>query len=257
MELRNVKDEFSTWFHAKAPMVYKKWYGTNLIKKLDEIENTYYQSFKEKLFEIDTGNIQNLINNIKSNINNRYNVSDISFAEYDKKNQNGKPKSILNNFYTKYLSSLYGGEEIIDTGKDDKAEWKKNIFSYKNDVEDILIKDLEVIEAGLKLYEAEGEDNGLKYPAGGKYIDILAIDKEENYVVIQINNGKAYENILGEVLRNKNWIEQNKVKKEQKVRGIIITDEITEDIKLACMNLPRIELYEYELCIKIKREQVT
>jgi hypothetical protein len=113
VETRNVKNEFSTWFHTKAPMVYKKWYRTSLIKKLDEIENTYYESFNEKLFEIDPENIQKFINTIKVNMNNRYNVPNISFAEYDRKNQNGKPKSILNNFYTKYLTSLYGERKLL------------------------------------------------------------------------------------------------------------------------------------------------
>jgi hypothetical protein len=177
VEARNVKTEFSTWFHAKAPMVYKKWYGTNLIKKLDEIENAYYESFNEKLFEVYPENLQNLVNNIKLNINNRYNVPNINFAEYDKKNQNGKPKSILTNFYTKYLFELYGGEmEIIDTGKYYKTEKNMNNL-YKDEVQDIIAKDIEVIETGLKLYKSD-ENNGLKYPAGGKNIDILAIDIE-------------------------------------------------------------------------------
>jgi hypothetical protein len=256
METRSVKNEFSTWFHVKAPMAYKKWYGTNLIKKLDEIEAVYYESFNEKLFEVDPENIQNFINTIKVNINNRYNVQNISFAEYDRKNQNGKPKSILNNFYTKYLTGLYGGTETIDTEKYYKAEENTNNFSYKDEVQDILAKDLEVIEAGLKLYKSD-DNNGIKYPAGGKYIDILAVDREGNYVIIEIDYGKGNENKIGEVLRNKNWIEKNIAEAGQKVRGIIISNEITEDLMMACINLPGIELCEYEIYVKIKRKEAS
>jgi hypothetical protein len=256
LESRNVKQEFSTWFHAKAPIVYKKWYGTNLIKKLDEIENSYYESFNEKLFEIEPENIQNFINTIKENINNRYNVQNIGFAEYDRKNQNGKPKSILNNFYTKFLSEHYDGAEIIDDRKHLKTEKFMNNFSYKDDVQDILAKDLEAIETGLILYKSD-ENNGIKYPAGGKYIDILAMDKDGNYVVIEIDYGRGYETKIGEVLRNKNWIEKNIAKAGQKVRGIIISNEITEDLMMACINLSEIELYEYEIFVKIKRKQAS
>jgi hypothetical protein len=256
LESRNVKKEFSTWFHTKAPMVYKKWYRTNLIKKLDEMENAYYESFNEKLFEIDPENIQNFINTIKENMNNRYNVQNISFAEYDRRNQNGKPKSILNNLYTKYLSGLYGGTEIIDTEKQLKTEESMNNFPYKDDVRDILAKDLGAVEAGLALYKSDG-NNGVKYSAGGKYIDILAIDKDGNYVVIEIDYGKGDEMKIGEVLRNKNWIERNMAKAGEKVRGIIISNEITEDLMMACMNLSEIELYEYEIFVKIKRKQVS
>jgi hypothetical protein len=75
--------------------------------------------------------------------------------------------------------------------------------------------------------------------------------------MIDINNGKGDENKIGEVLRNKNWIERNIAKAEEKVRGIIISNEITEDLMMACTNLPEIELYEYEIVVKIKRKQIS
>jgi hypothetical protein len=120
MDIHNVKNDFSMWFHSKSPMTYKAWYTTNLIKKLDEIGDSYYDSFNDKLFDIDPDNIPDKINNIKNNIANRYNVQKISFAEYDRKNRNGKPKSLLNNFYTKYLSEKYGGGENVETKPEDE-----------------------------------------------------------------------------------------------------------------------------------------
>ena len=159
-------------------------------------------------------------------------------------------------FYTKYLSEHYDGAEIIDDRKHLKTEKFTNDFSYKDDVQDILAKDLEAIETGLILYKSD-EKNGIKYPAGGKYIDILAMDKDGNYVVIEIDYGRGYETKIGEVLRNKNWIERNIAKAGQKVRGIIISNEITEDLMMACINLSEIELYEYEIFVKIKRKQAS
>jgi hypothetical protein len=248
MERQNVKNDFANWFHPKAPIAYKRWYGTNLIKKLDDIERTYYESFNEKLFEISLDDIQNKINVIKDNLNNRYSVSDTSFAEYDTKCRNGVPKSILKNHYIKYLLEIYGGIETIDATE--KGLHEK---SNKNALENILVKDLETIESGLKLYELD-RINGIKYSAGGKFIDILAMDKDNNYVVIEISNGKSYENMAGEILRNKAWIQKNMAKEGQRVRGMIISNEITEDLIMACMNLTDMELYEYELCIKIKKK---
>jgi hypothetical protein len=251
MEFKNVRNDFCTWFHSKSPITYKQWYGTNLVKKLDEIENTYYESFNEKVFDIDPEDIQAIINTIKNNMKNRYNVPNTSFAEYDTRNQNGKPKSILNNYYTKYLSGLNGGGENIDDEKN-KAEEDFNGTSYKNDLKNILVNNLDVIETELKIVETDSI-NGLKYSVGGKNIDILAIDKDNNYVVIELNYGKSYENIIGKVLKNKNLIQRKEAKAEQKVRGIIISNEITEDLKMACLNLPDIELCEYKLSVKIER----
>jgi RecB family endonuclease NucS len=118
-----------------------------------------------------------------------------------------------------------------------------------------LLKDLSVIEEGLKVFETEGI-NGLEYQAGGKSIEILAMDKDKNYVVIELETGRSYENIIGRVLRNKNWIQKNEAKGEQKVRGIIITNEMTEDLMIACENLPDIEMYEYELSIKLRKKGI-
>jgi hypothetical protein len=250
MEMLNIKTEFSEWFHSNSTIVYKNWYNTTLLKKIDEIESSYYESFNEKIFDIDPDDIQNKINNIKDNTKNRYNVQNTAFAEYDRKNQNGKPKALLNNYYTKFLSIQFGGGENLKNSADDMS----NNNSFQNDLRSIFLRDLYLIEEGLKLYEKDGV-NGLNYQTNGKKIDILAIDKNNNYVIIELNYGKTYENIIGQLLRNKNWIQKNKAKPEQKVRGIIISNEIMEDLAMACINLPDIELFEYELSVKIKRKE--
>jgi RecB family endonuclease NucS len=220
------------------------------MKKIDEIEAVYYDSFNEKLFDIDLDDIQNTINKIKNNIKNRYNVRNTGFAEYDKRNRNGKPKSLLNNYYTKYLLSLYGKEENTE----DRTENGLNDLSNKNNIKNLLIKNLNSIEDGLMLYES-AETNDSKYQIDGTGIDILAMDKDKNYVIIVLNHGKGYENMVGQLLRNKNWIKKYKAGKAQKARGIIITDKITEDLEMACENLSDIGLYEYELTVKIEKKK--
>jgi hypothetical protein len=239
----NVKDEFTVWFHAKAPMIYKVWYNTTLTKKIDEIETVYYESFGEKLFDIDTDDIPNKINCIKNNITNRYNAENTGFAEYDRKNQNGKPKSILKNFYIKYLAEQYGGIENIEERGGNKLKNQAD----KNSLRGILIKNIGIIEEGIEIIEKE---NGFK-----NKIDILAKDKENNYIVIELNEGRGDENLIGKLLMNKNLIQKNEGEDFKKVRGIIISNEITENLMTACENLTNIELYEYELSIELKRKK--
>ncbi|MFZ2656632.1 MAG: endonuclease NucS domain-containing protein [Victivallales bacterium] len=124
-------------------------------------------------------------------------------------------------------------------------------FAYEEDLKKYLAKNLHMIEPGLKLYE-EDDISGLEYNAGGRYIDILAVDSSNNYVVIELKVSRGYDRVVGQILRYVNWVKGNLADSKQKVRGIIIGRKITEDLVLASKNLNEISLFEYELSIKLK-----
>jgi hypothetical protein len=128
-------------------------------------------------------------------------------------------------------------------------------FAYEKDLQSFLSKNLNLIEPGLKLYEDEGI-TGIEFPVGGKFIDILAMDKNNNYVVIELKVSKGYDRVIGQLLRYKNWIQKHDAKPEQTVRGLIIANEITKDLVLACFGQKDIELYEYELSCKLKKKDI-
>jgi hypothetical protein len=128
-------------------------------------------------------------------------------------------------------------------------------FAYEKDLQNFLVKNLTLIEPGLKLYEEDGI-NGIEYPIDGRYIDILALDRNDNYVIIELKVSKGYDRVVGQLLRYKNWIKKNQAENGQNVRGIIICKEITDDLILACMDLKDIELFEYELSIKLHKKEV-
>jgi RecB family endonuclease NucS len=64
---------------------------------------------------------------------------------------------------------------------------------------------------------------------------------------------KGYDRVVGQLLRYMAWIEKNQIEKGQKVRGIIIAKEISEDLFLACSKTIDIDLFEYELSVKLKK----
>ena len=134
-------------------------------------------------------------------------------------------------------------EEVIvkDTGE----------FAYENDLRDFLARNLHLVEAGLTLYSEEGM-SGVEFPAGGRFIDLLAIDSGGNFVVIELKVSKGYDRVVGQLLRYVNWISQNLAEATQRVRGVIIAKRISEDLKLACSALPDVALIEYELSVSLK-----
>lgn len=133
---------------------------------------------------------------------------------------------------------------------DDIAEAKE--FAYERDLKNYLAKNLSIIEPGLRLFEEEGI-TGIEFPAGGRFIDILALDRQDNYVVIELKVSKGYDRVIGQLLRYMAWIERNHAEPHQRVRGIIVASNISEDLVLAACRISDVELFEYELSMTLRK----
>ena len=136
-------------------------------------------------------------------------------------------------------------EEIEADADDGGSE-----FAYERDLQNYLAKNLHRIEAGLRLYEEE-EITGLEFAAGGRYIDILAVDAQGSYVVIELKVSRGYDRVIGQLLRYMSWIERN-METSKPVRGIIVAKEITDDLKLAASRISGVRLIEYEIDFKLR-----
>lgn len=123
-------------------------------------------------------------------------------------------------------------------------------FALESDLQNYIVRNLGVIEPGLRLYEEEGI-TGVEFSVGGRFIDILAIDKDGRYVVIELKVSRGYDRVVGQLLRYMSWVEQI-METSQPVRGIIVAKEITADLKLATSRVPDIRLIEYEISFKLR-----
>jgi len=153
-----------------------------------------------------------------------------------------------------YVKSLIGNGEVDLTENSEENDEElppQTGFAYESDLRDFLSKNLTIIEPGLRLYQDEGI-SGIEFPVGGRFIDILAIDKQNNYVVIELKVSKGYDRVIGQLLRYMAWIEKNQAEPTQKVRGIIIAREISEDLLLAASKILEIELFEYDLAVSLR-----
>jgi hypothetical protein len=122
-------------------------------------------------------------------------------------------------------------------------------FAFERDLRNYLSKNLGSLERGLTLFDEEGF-SGVEFPAGGRFIDILAVDAQGQYVVIELKVSRGYERVMGQLLRYMAWVKHN-LANGKKVRGIIVASEITEDLVLAASLVPDITLHRYELALKL------
>lgn len=142
--------------------------------------------------------------------------------------------------------------EKSDEIEEGDRENQQTGFAYESDLRDFLSKNLTIIESGLRLYEDEGI-SGVEFPVGGRFIDLLVLDKHNNYVVIELKVSKGYDRVVGQLLRYMAWIEINQAEPNQKVRGIIIAREISDDLHLAASKVADIELFEYDLSVSLRK----
>lgn len=143
-------------------------------------------------------------------------------------------------------------KEEIETDEETDSEGSAE-FAYEADLRNYLAKNLSVIEPGLKLFQEEEEGiTGVEFPVGGRFIDILAVDATGALVVIELKVSRGYDRVVGQLMRYMAWIQKNQAEPGQKVRGIIVAREISEDLLLACSLLSGVQLFEYELSLKLK-----
>jgi len=127
-------------------------------------------------------------------------------------------------------------------------------FAYESHLRDFLKDNLAKIEPGLQLYRDEEDDSivGIEFDCGGRRIDILAVDSNGDYVIIELKVSKGYERTIGQLLRYKSWV-RKEMANGNPVRGIIIAKSISADLKLAAEEIDGIQLFEYDLSLQIRK----
>lgn len=140
--------------------------------------------------------------------------------------------------------------EEIDDEEEQRADALATEFAYERDLRNYLARNLNTIEPGLKLYEEE-EITGIEFPVGNRYIDILAVGKDDEFVVVELKVSRGYDRAVGQILRYMAWIREN-LAEDRNVRGVIVARQITDDLRLAVSMLPGVRLLEYELSFSLK-----
>ncbi len=127
-------------------------------------------------------------------------------------------------------------------------------FALESHLQHFLVRNLEPVEKGLKPYRSEKESLEYRIDDGKGRIDILAVDSNGNYVVIELKLGTGRNKAIGQLLYYMGWIDANLSPKEGKnCRGILIASEISDDLKLAVRRTLGISIYRYSLSFSLEK----
>jgi hypothetical protein len=145
------------------------------------------------------------------------------------------------------------GAHLADESSDQLEEQESLIeasITFERDLEEYILRNLNKIENGLRLYKESGI-TGQQLTIDIGRIDILALDKNNDFVVIELKSGIANYHVIGQILSYISWV-RNNLAKGSRVRGIIIAEGFDQKLKYAVSELTDILLKKYNVMFEFE-----
>lgn len=85
-------------------------------------------------------------------------------------------------------------------------------------------------------------------------IDLLAFDPQRvEWWIIEIKHGNSSDAVIGQLARYRGWIAQEKQVPPDRARGVVLTDDVSEKLRLAMRTQVGAELWRYDPAMTIAR----
>lgn len=124
-------------------------------------------------------------------------------------------------------------------------------FALEAHLRDFLARNLETVEQGLKLYRDETQREGIEYPTSSGPVDIIARDKNDNFVVFELKVDRGPDRAMGQLMRYMGWVKE-KLANGNMVRGIIVAKYIDDNLRYAVKVSSNVQLLEYDIKFAVK-----
>ena len=142
-------------------------------------------------------------------------------------------------------STLVSTDELVED---------PNVFALEQHLEDFLVANWSQTEFGRNydIYEDDDELVGKQYPTDTGRIDILAISKDKNeLLVVELKKGRASDAVVGQVQRYMGDVLEQYADEGQTVRGAIVALEDDLRIRRALRVTQNIDFYRYQVSFKL------
>ena len=128
-------------------------------------------------------------------------------------------------------------------------------LSLERDLEACLLSRISEVEPGLRLFEGGSfRYQQLETGAVGR-LDLLAVDIDGGFVVIELKAGTADDRVCGQVLRYMGWVKTELAAPGQAVRGMIVAHDFTDGLRFAAEASPQLTLKHYSVSFHFEESQ--
>lgn len=141
------------------------------------------------------------------------------------------------------VSGIRSAEEIEERLENESQ------FALETHLEEFIDNNWNHIDFGAKLkrYQTDEQD-GRQFTAGPWSIDFLCTDERDGaLVVLELKRGKPSDAVVGQILRYIGWVKQNVAQDGQRVRGIIVAQEVDEALRYATEGLSDVSVLTYRV----------
>jgi len=128
----------------------------------------------------------------------------------------------------KKLDDIADAEDDTDT--DSTNEEKRFTFELESQLRDFIAQNITHIDSNLSLYVSDDGVDGVEYQTDVGYVDILAQNKDNEFVVIELKLSKGADVALGQIQRYMGWVKKNLAENNANVHGVIIAKSISEGV---------------------------
>jgi restriction system protein len=157
---------------------------------------------------------------------------------------------------TRYAAEidLFLSGQILPSLINDETIEDMSVFVLEKYLEEFLVSNWSHTTLGkaYDIYSEDGEQVGRQYPSDTGPIDILAISKDKNeLLIVELKKGRASDSVVGQIQRYMGYVKEELAEPGQIVKGVIIALEQDNKIKRALAVTTNIEFFKYEINFKL------
>lgn len=151
-------------------------------------------------------------------------------------------------------------EQALEQPEEDVNEddFNTGFMAYEQHLEEYVVKNWDKIDFGeeLHIYVDEEGTTGQQFTTDVGIMDILATDKDGNYVVIELKRAESGYKVVGQVLNYMGWVQEKLLQDGQSVRGMIIVGRADKTLRAALRPVnDKIMLREYRIQMTLEESK--
>lgn len=135
-----------------------------------------------------------------------------------------------------------------------EEEFNTGFMAYEQHLEEYVIKNWDRIDFGetLTIYADDEGTTGQQFTTDVGVMDILAVDENGDYVVIELKRAESGYKVVGQVLNYMGWVQDRMLNDGQRVRGMIIVGQADKTLRAALRPVQdKIMLREYSVQLSL------
>lgn len=143
------------------------------------------------------------------------------------------------------------------------ASWKPILEKH---LEEIIIENFETLFPEWEIYnypnsistsQEQIKPSGVRLSVDSGEIDLLCLDSEKNFVVIELKRNKASDKAAAQIDRYISWVERNLAMNGETVRGIIIARYPDKHLAYTLSRRPDVEFWTYAWTLNFDKDGIS